>query len=138
MLLNPRPGGGGLRSTGFVPEWFRRGRLVRWITASLLGLGVIAPVHAFAPTPAAATVRANRSTRFSREAPPDTALMTYQGGPVQHSSTVYAVFWQPPSYVFPSGYVNLVSRYFTDVAHDSFKTSNVYAVGTQYYDRTGG
>jgi hypothetical protein len=32
----------------------------------------------------------------------------------------------------------LVSRYFSDVAHDSFKTSNVFAVTTQYYDVTAG
>ena len=64
--------------------------------------------------------------------------MTYHGGPVQHSSRVYAIFWVPPSYSLPGGYRTLVTRYFDDVAHDSFKTSNVYASDTQYFDRSHG
>jgi hypothetical protein len=64
------------------------------------------------------------------------APLTYHGGPVQHSSKVYAIFWVPSSYAFPAGYESLVSRYFTDVAHDSSRTSNTYATDTQYYDIT--
>ena len=33
-------------------------------------------------------------------------------------------------------YQSTVTQYFTDVAHDSFKASNVYASDTQYYDVT--
>ena len=63
--------------------------------------------------------------------------MTYHGGPVEHSSNVYAIFWTPAGYSFPSGYASLVSRYFTDVAHDSYTASNVYSVPTQYYNGSG-
>ena len=64
--------------------------------------------------------------------------MTYHGGPVQHSSAVYAIFWTPPSYTFPSSYQPAISQYFTDVAHDSYLPSNVYGVTSQYYDITAG
>ena len=43
--------------------------------------------------------------------------VTYHGGPVEHSSNVYAIFWTPAGYSFPSGYAALVAQYFTDVAH---------------------
>src|SRR4051812_19962317 len=62
---------------------------------------------------------------------------TYHGGPVQRASAVYAIFWSPPGFAFPTGYSGLVSRYFTDVAHDSYLASNVYSVPTQYYNGSG-
>jgi len=67
-----------------------------------------------------------------------TPPLTYHHGPVQHSSRVYPIFWIPPSYSLPAGYQTLVTQYFNDVAHDSFKTSNVYASDTQYFDVAGG
>jgi len=76
-----------------------------------------------------------------RAAPAPAALvapLTYHNGPVQHSSAVYAIFWVPSSYSLPTGYQSTIAQYFTDVAHDSFKTSDVYASDTQYYDITGG
>jgi hypothetical protein len=63
--------------------------------------------------------------------------VTYHGGPVQHSSSVYAIFWTPAATTLPSGYQATVNRYFTDVMHDSYKPSNDYSVATQYYDGTG-
>jgi hypothetical protein len=63
--------------------------------------------------------------------------VTYHGGPVEHSSNVYAIFWTPSGYSFPSGYATLVSQYFTDVAHDSYTASNVYSVTNQYYNGAG-
>jgi hypothetical protein len=64
--------------------------------------------------------------------------VTYHGGPVLHSSGVFAIFWVPGSYAFPTGYESTISQFFTDVAHDSFLASNVFGVDTQYYDVTGG
>ena len=64
--------------------------------------------------------------------------VTYHGGPVLHSSGVFAIFWVPPSYSLPNGYQSTVTQYFTDVAHDSFLTSNEFGVDTQYYDVTKG
>ena len=63
--------------------------------------------------------------------------LLYNGGPVQQSSAVYSIFWVPGSYSLPAGYANRVSQYFRDVAHDSYRTSNVYSSDTQYYQLVG-
>jgi hypothetical protein len=74
----------------------------------------------------------------SRALPAARAAMTpplvYHNGPVQHSSKAYAIFWAPAGHYMPPSYQATVDNYFIDVAHDSFKTSNVYATDTQYYD----
>jgi hypothetical protein len=63
--------------------------------------------------------------------------VAYHGGPVEHSSNVYAIFWTPAGYSFPSGYATLVAQYFTDVATDSYTASNVYSVTNQYFNGSG-
>src|SRR5256885_14414845 len=63
--------------------------------------------------------------------------LTYHGGPVVHDGHVYAIFWEPPGYSFPTGYKAAVARYFTDVAADSGKRTNVYSVNRQYGDSGG-
>jgi hypothetical protein len=60
--------------------------------------------------------------------------VTYHGGPVQHSSAVYPVFWVPPGYALPAGYVDLVTTFFADVAEDSWQPSNVYSSIVQYFE----
>jgi hypothetical protein len=70
-------------------------------------------------------------------APNGTPPLTYHGGPVQHTSIVYAIFWVPKGYSMPIGYRSTVTQYFGDVASDSYGTGNVYASTTQYYDLTG-
>ena len=40
----------------------------------------------------------------------------------------------PAELTFDPSYETLINRYFTDVAHDSGGTGNVYSVATQYYD----
>ena len=60
-----------------------------------------------------------------------TPPLTYHNGPVQHSSKVYSIFWQPSGHYIPPSYVSTVNQYFADVAHDNYKTSNVYATDTQ-------
>jgi hypothetical protein len=56
------------------------------------------------------------------------------GGPTMTTNSTYAIYWNPSGYSqsLPSGYDTLVNRYFTDVAADSGKTSNVYYTATQY------
>jgi len=66
-----------------------------------------------------------------------TPPLTYHGGPVQHSSKVYAIFWQPSGHYLPPAYRAAVAQYFGDVSKASYKTTNVYAAATQYYDNTG-
>jgi hypothetical protein len=63
--------------------------------------------------------------------------LTYHHGPVVHDGHVYAIFWEPPGYSFPSSYRAAVDKYFTDVASDSGKRTNVYSVNQQYGDGTG-
>ena len=65
-------------------------------------------------------------------------LLQYHGGPVQHVSREYAIFWAPPSYTFPVGYQQTVVQYLVDVAHDSYTPGNVYGTDTQYYDISRG
>jgi hypothetical protein len=43
----------------------------------------------------------------------------------------------PTTLTFDASYETLINRYFTDVAHDSGATSNVYSAATQYYDDPG-
>ena len=62
--------------------------------------------------------------------------VTYHGGPVQHSSSAYAIFWAPPAIPFPANYAATVGTYFTDVAHDSFTATNPYGADVQYWDGT--
>ena len=63
--------------------------------------------------------------------------LSYHGGPVQHGTTTYAIYWVPAGYSVASDYTSLIDRFFTDVAADSGKTSNVYYSDTQYSDGAG-
>jgi hypothetical protein len=58
-----------------------------------------------------------------------------------HTSTAYAIFWQPPGYtsfdsqpVYDTNYKSLVARYFQDLQADSGFLSNVYGPNVQYCD----
>jgi hypothetical protein len=66
-----------------------------------------------------------------------TGAVTYHGGPVLQSSAPYFIFWDPSGTGISSASRALLMRYFTDVAADSGKTSNVYAVDWQYTDSDG-
>jgi hypothetical protein len=68
--------------------------------------------------------------------PRGAGALSYHGGPVQHGSNVYAIYWGPTS-SFSSNYQTIINRYFTDVAFDSSKSSNVYYSDTQYSDSNG-
>jgi hypothetical protein len=63
--------------------------------------------------------------------------LAYHGGPVMHANKVYAIYWVPSGYTVSSSYQSLINRFFTDVAADSGKTSNVYYSDTQYSDGAG-
>src|SRR4051794_17513250 len=43
----------------------------------------------------------------------------------------------PTTLTFDASYENVINRYFTDVAHDSGLSNNVYSVATQYSDGSG-
>jgi PKD domain len=63
--------------------------------------------------------------------------LQYHGGPVLHSSAPYLVFWTPTGESIPASSESLLARYLSDVAADSGKSTNVFAVDRQYYDSTG-
>ncbi len=84
------------------------------------------------PSPAASESRAFGAASAHRSVLSNPLI--YHNGRIQHSSAVYAIFWKPAAYAFPSGYQATVARFFGDVAHDSFKTTNVLATDTQYYE----
>ncbi len=63
--------------------------------------------------------------------------LDYHGGPVVHSMAPYLIYWVPSGETFSSTTQNLITRYFTDVAHDSGGASNVYGVDRQFTDSTG-
>jgi hypothetical protein len=66
-----------------------------------------------------------------------TEALSWHGGPVVHSSRPYLIFWTPPGESIASSSQALLERYLTDLAADSGKSSNVFGVLRQYYDRTG-
>ena len=60
----------------------------------------------------------------------------HHGGVVQHWANTTAIFWAPNATSFPGNYQTIVTKFLTDVAADSFKPTNVFGAGTQYYDVT--
>jgi IPT/TIG domain len=66
-----------------------------------------------------------------------TPNLTWHGGPVMHSTSVYPIYWAPTGYGYQAGYGTTIDRYFQNVAADSGKSTNVYAVNTQYQDGSG-
>ena len=64
-------------------------------------------------------------------------LLLNHGGPVMHSVTTHVIYWDPPTSQFTVTTKGIVSKFFTDVAHDKELASNVFAVAGQYKDATG-
>jgi hypothetical protein len=101
-----------------------RGRWVVGIVATVVLLMLMAP----APKASASQSRTTGSAR---------GKLQWFGGPVVHSSAPYLVYWTPPGWSIAARSQALLARYFTDVAADSGKSSNVFGVLRQYYDRAG-
>ena len=91
---------------------------------------VLGVVHAGVRAPSSSAAR--RAAPLTAEAP-----LAYHGGPVVHNGHVYAIFWEPPGYSFPSDYKAAVAKYFSGVAADSGRHTNVYSVSRQYGDSAG-
>ncbi|HWY89191.1 MAG TPA: PKD domain-containing protein [Solirubrobacteraceae bacterium] len=76
-----------------------------------------------------------------------TQNVCYHGGPVLRKPTVHLIFWLGPNTAgvpstpnvseLPALYRSTIERYFSDVAHDSGGSSDVYAVDPQYFDTQG-
>jgi PKD repeat protein len=91
----------------------------------------VAPRAGVAP----ASISGVRTTRANPNVP-DNGNVNYHDGPVVHSSAPYLIFWGPLG-SFSASTEALLTRYFTDVAHDSGSATNVYGVARQYTDPTG-
>ena len=68
--------------------------------------------------------------------------VVYHGGTVMGRVTIHTVFWAPPGFRFDGppapttlGYEPLIQRFFSDVAHDSGTTGNLFSLLLQYPDR---
>jgi PKD repeat protein len=82
------------------------------------------------------------AARQSSFPPPSTSPsrpLSYHDGPVVHASVPYVVYWAPPgqSQYMPASWQQLMQQYFSDVAADSTKATNVFAVNRQFTDHTG-
>jgi hypothetical protein len=65
------------------------------------------------------------------------AALDYQGGPVMQTNRTHIIFWNPSNaFTWDPGYRETIIRFLTDVAADSHKSTNVYALTGQYYDNT--
>jgi len=115
----------------------RRSRCLVAAFVAALAVATMSTAPTFAAPGTSASTPANAATAHAATAAASSQV-TYHGGPVLHSNGVFAIFWVPPGYSLPSGYESTITQYFTDVAHDSFLTSNVFGVDTQYYDVTKG
>jgi PKD repeat protein len=85
-----------------------------------------------APTPGA-----SRLSSFSGAL--GTPPLLYQGGSVSPTSTVYAIFWDPPGAPnhFAQSYKDLIGQYFTDLAAASGHPTNSNEISQQYTDKIG-
>jgi hypothetical protein len=107
--------------------------------------------------------RVRRSSRFSGAVVPnaefispcanedfffETQNVCYRGGPVLHEPTIHLIFWQGPLNgkgepanpnveLFTALYEEEVERYFADIAADSHRQTNVFAVDPQYGEGEG-
>jgi hypothetical protein len=117
------------------------------LLAAMLVVAVVAAPASAAPTftPRVGSVLGIEPTYTS----PDIAIGTsipaaYHGGSVMREVTVHTVFWAPSGYHFDGspgagtlGYEALIQQFFTDVAHDSGTSSNIFSLLNQYGDRSG-
>jgi PKD domain len=65
--------------------------------------------------------------------------LPYGGGRVLHSNRTHLIFWQPSgtALAFDPGYEQLIEAFLSDVAADSHRTTNTYALSGQYSDAQG-
>lgn len=62
--------------------------------------------------------------------------MTYHNGNLLITNTVHLVYWVPTGFSYQANYQSVIEQYLTDVAADSGRVANPYAVNTQYADKT--
>ena len=78
-------------------------RPLRWVMASLLSVTVTAMVCVLAPSASADVVHASVGSASGG--------LSYQGGPVLHSSRPYLIFWTPSGESIPASSEALMERF---------------------------
>ena len=63
--------------------------------------------------------------------------VSYQGGPVLHTTRPYVIYWDPSGSGITARSEQVIDQYLTDVAADTDETEDTYGVGRQYYDSDG-
>ena len=101
---------------------------------------------------ASGTARRGHARRSHRSAPvpqsrpdPGALNLDYQGGPVMHSNRTHIIFWNPSNCSFNGTCLLVrlglsgarVNGFLANVAADSHKATNVFAITGQYSDFTG-
>ncbi len=125
---------------------------IRWVggaAALAAALAVAALAGLLAPRPAAAAAHPKFFRGIVRDVPTGAQIaqagpgrsgkLPYDGGRVLHSNRTHVIFWQPSgtALAFDPGYEQLIEAFLTDVAADSHKTTNTYALSGQYFDSQG-
>jgi PKD repeat protein len=62
--------------------------------------------------------------------------LQYHGGPVLHSSVAYAIYWDPVGN-YRGDWKELINEYFKHVGSESGSLNDVFALDSQYTDKTG-
>ncbi len=122
-------------------SWRRAGALVGTVAT----LGATASAAGASGAPGGVTPDIPTGAQIPHPALAPSALnLDYQGGPVMHSNRTHIIFWNPTNCSFDShacsydsGYQALVSGFLANVAADSHKATNVFAITGQYHDLTG-
>jgi hypothetical protein len=110
--------------------------LVGLLCAAPAGAVVVAGGPQGKPVGLAPLAGSTVGTAFADPLDGTNAGVTYHGGPVMHSETTYAVFWDPAG-AFQAGTEQTVANYLQNVAHDSGGNANVFSVAGQYADAAG-
>ena len=113
------------------------------VTLSAVALAAPMAASAAAPSPSAPAGHIGGIVPVHGQSKPSGGAssggnLSYHNGPVMQTNTVYLIYWVPTTATVSSSYKSIIDRYFTDVATDSGKKTNVYATDTQYYDNVNG
>ncbi len=121
----------------------KRRLLAAACTLSAVALAAPVAASASAPSPSAPAAHIGGIVPVHGQSKPSGSAssgsnLSYHNGPVMQSNNVYVIYWVPSGATVSSSYESIINQYFTDVATDNGKKSNVYATDTQYYDLTNG
>jgi hypothetical protein len=116
-------------------------RLVQAVLAPLATLsGTLIVSLAFGAAPALAqcpTFEVVAGTASSNQEGNPECNLSNELGPVLRTHKTHVVYWQPAGFEFQAGYKELLEQYLRDVAADSGRVTNPYAVATQYTSSAG-